>query len=80
MVILRKIEVTEEKITYSYDPEKSGKLGIVSYYPKLKKDELVKMSEYESEDYWKYRFHAFSALEKMCIKGEFPDEVMVAWG
>ena len=83
MLILRKIEVTEDKITYSYDPERSGKLGVLAFYPKRKNPEeqcvVEKLSAEETDIFDWYRGHAFTKMQDMWEQGTFPDEVRVIW-
>ncbi len=80
MVILKKIKVEENKITYSYSPEGGKKIGILSYYPKEDKCVVEKESGYIYEDLGMHRGHAFNKMKLMYKEKEFPEEVVVAWG
>ncbi len=80
MVIIKKIKVTDKKITYSYQPEGNGDLGIVSYMPTTGEFFIEKMSDRESEDFNMYRSKAFWFLKKFAEKGEYPETKTIVWG
>ncbi len=80
MVILKKIKVDENVITYSYSPEGGLKTGILSYYPKEDKCVVEKESGYKYEALGMHRGHAFNKIKLMYKENKFPEEVLVAWG
>ncbi len=80
MVKLIKKEITTKKISYYYDPEEEGQLGIVNYYPEEDRVETEKISEMEDEQFAYWRRHAWTALREFYDKKEYPEEKIIIWG
>ena len=78
MVIIRKKEVTKDKVSYYYQIEGEGDWGILAYFPKkgLLRIEKFAESEYELEN---YSHHAFTAIMKFYDNDEYPEEKLIAW-
>ena len=78
MVIIRKKEVTKDKVSYYYQIEGKGDWGILTLLPKQGIDRVEKFaeSEYELDN---YRNHAFSVMEKFYENNEYPEEKLIAW-
>lgn len=89
MVLIRKKEITTDKIVYYYQPEAKGKEGVIVYFPKreYKRDrpdyEIEILAENDFKIEYKsspYRVHTIYALRKFLEEGIFPDEKLIAWG
>lgn len=79
MLILRKKEITENKISYYYDPNGSGKEGIINYYPKDKVREVEKHSTDEYDCLGIDISHAFMAIQTYIRKNDFPEMDLIKW-
>ena len=89
MVLIRKKEITVDKITYYYQPEKKGKEGIIVYFrgKEYKRDdpdyevEILAENDFEIEySSSPYRVHAINALRIFHQTNNFPEEKTIAWG
>ena len=78
MVIIRKKEVTKDKVSYYYQIEGEGDWGILTFFPKkeLLRIEKFAESEYELEN---YSGHAFTAIMQFYDNDEYPEEKLIAW-
>lgn len=78
MVIIKLIELTEDRVSYEYYPE-----GNKQYPGKIALDLKIKERIYlkeSSEDFGKrYAFHAFKKIEEYSSNGDFKKEGLVAW-
>ena len=79
MVIIKKKEITENKISYYYDPNGKGKIGIINYYPKENKYETEILSEMEDENFAFFRRHVWTALKEFYLTGNYPEEKTIKW-
>ena len=89
MLLIKRKEITKDKITYYYQPECKGKEGIITYFREKEYKENDPDYEIEiiaendfGEDYESspYRAHTIYALRDFHRKGDFPEEKFIAWG
>ena len=79
MLELYKIEVTPEKLTYYYQPEGEGEMGIITYYYKAGRFTVEKKAEKDGKRLDTYITHSLMAFSEYVKKNEFPEKDMRAW-
>lgn len=79
MVYLKKKEVTKDKVTYYYQPEKKGEFGIITFTPTGKEIFIVEKVA-ESSGYYSYLLHAYTQLYEFYQSDNYPEEKLVKWG
>ncbi len=82
MLLLKKKEVKDDKITYYYQPEFKGDFGIVSFYIKERKLIVDKVAEKDNEitSVSVFRRHVLAQLIKFIEEKNYPEEKKVYWG
>ena len=78
MVLLKKKEISKDKISYYYQIEGKGRWGTLAYFPATGKLRVEDFAQDEDE-VDNYRNHAFSAMLKFYRTNDYPDEKLVAW-
>ena len=80
MLLLKKKEITDNKITYYYQPEFKGKMGILTLYLPHRKFIAEAVAEYDTEYVSVFRRHALEHMLRYAAKKEYPDEEKIYWG
>lgn len=80
MLLMRKKEITNDKISYYYQPEFKGKMGVVSYLIEENKLEIEKLAEQDDEKIYSFRRHALKYLKKFYKEKNYPEEKTIYWG
>ena len=80
MLLLKKKEVTNNKISYYYQPEFKGEMGIVSYLLYEKKFIVEKLAELDTEYVSVFRRHALEHILIFIANKDYPDEKKIYWG
>ena len=55
-------------------------MGTICYDQETGDRICLKLAEGDSEDYYKYRGHAFSKIKEWAKEGYFHEKAIVAWG
>ena len=80
MVILRKKEVTKDKISYFYKLSDRLKEGVLVYLPKDNKCIIESFAEEdENEDFDFFRTPAFIQIVKFYRNNDYPEEKTIMW-
>ena len=74
MLLLKKKEITDNKISYYYQPEFKGEMGIITYSRITKKFEIEKFAEFDYKTPNCFQRHAFEKILTFVFSGKFPDE------
>ena len=80
MLLLKKKEITKNKISYYYQPEFKGDFGVVSFLTDRNKFVVEKLAENDDEGLSAFRRHALEYLMKFAETKNYPDEKKVYWG
>ena len=80
MLYLKKKEVTPFKVSYYYQPEFKGNMGIITYSRITKKFEIEKLAEFDYNEPNCFQRHAFEKILTFICSGKFPEEKNVYWG
>ncbi len=80
MLLLKKKEITSNKISYYYQPEFKGDFGVVSFLTDRNKFEVDKLAENDDEYSSPFLRHALEYLMKFAETKDYPDEKKVYWG
>ena len=80
MLWLRLKEIVGSKVYYYYQKEGKGEWGLLCYDQETDLCQCLKLAEGDTEDYEKYRDHAFCRIMDYCEEGHFPEKAIVAWG
>lgn len=78
MVLLKKKEITKDKISYYYQIEGEGHWGTLAYFPATDKLRVEDFAQ-DGAELENYRNHAFSAMMRFYRENDYPDEKLVAW-
>ena len=81
MLYLKRKEITKNKVTYYYQPEKKGMFGIISFD---KKNDLLIIEELAEGDFDtpinSYKVQAYNQLSKFYENNEYPEEKLIKGG
>ncbi len=80
MLLLKKKEITNNKISYYYQPEFKGEMGVLTLT--LPKREFVaeKLAELDTDYVSAFRRHALEHMLNFAAKKEYPEEKKIYWG
>ena len=80
MLLLKKKEITKNKVSYYYQPEFKGEMGIVSYLIPERKFVAEKVAQFDTEYVSVFRRHALEHILKFIHTNDYPEEKKVYWG
>ena len=82
MLKLIRKQLDNKKVSYLYQPEGKGDVGLISYYFANKEGNRLFceiMSSVENENFTVYRDHAIQELLKFIKEKKFPEEKIIKW-
>ena len=80
MLLIKKKEITNKKISYYYQPEFKGEMGVISYLIEENKLEIEKLAEQDDENIDSFRRHTLKYLRKFHKEKNYPEEKKICWG